>query len=165
MVVKLIFTDNSETVRSFSNKELSDLKLFDKLKEYFTKKLNPEFPIESFEIFDRKKCAVEDDYNIRNFSLVDYFNSSQSFIGVVIDEKVVKRVEFFGVDSYEYGLDSLEGEPYDRTVKFDYRFDGYDRYLLFMASKLKSQLKAEAKVLDKICFLKYLHKIKNILGR
>lgn len=125
MVVRLFFTDGSSSVRSFTDEELENLKLLDKLIDYFRDCLNPDDPIDSYEIFDIKKCPVVDDYNLRNFDLREYFNYSDSFIGLEVDGCVVKRVEFFSVDSYEYGLDSLEGEPYGRAVKFNYTIDHY----------------------------------------
>lgn len=125
MVVKLFFTDGSETVRSFSDKDLEDHNLLNKINDYFKNCCDPDHPIDSYEIFDRKKCPVVDDYNLRNFDYRDYFNYSKSFIGAVIDSRVVERVEFFENNTYEYGLDSLEGEPYERCVKFNYTIDHY----------------------------------------
>ncbi len=126
MVVKLFFTDGSETVQSFSDKDLEDHNLLNKINDYFKEHLWPQYPIDSYEIFDRKKCPVDwDDYCLRNFDYRDYFNYSKSFIGAVIDSRVVERVEFFENNTYEYGLDSLEGEPYERCVKFNYTLDHY----------------------------------------
>jgi hypothetical protein len=125
MVVKLFFTDRSSSIRSFSDEELRDLKLNNSLKDYFSEHLSPDFPIDTFEIFDIKKCPVDNDYNLRRFDYRDYFNYSKSFIGLEIDGCVVERVEFFDNNSYEYGLDSLDGEPYERGVIFNYTMDHY----------------------------------------
>ena len=125
MVVKLFFTDGSSKVVSFTDDQLNNLKLLDKLPTYFAECLNPEFPIDSYEIFDIKKCPVVNDYDIRQFDLAQYFNYSKSFIGLEVDGCVVERVSFFDRDSYEYGLDSLEGEPYERAVRFIYTMDHY----------------------------------------
>jgi hypothetical protein len=133
MVVKLFFTNGSSSIRSFSDEELVKLKLTDSLKDYFSEHLNPDFPIDTFEIFDIKKYPsddynlrrLENDYNLRTFDYRDYFNYSKSFIGLEIDGCVVERVEFFDNNSYEYGLDSLDGEPYERGVIFNYTMDHY----------------------------------------
>jgi len=133
MVVKLFFTNGSSSIRSFSDEELVKLKLTDSLKDYFSEHLNPDFPIDTFEIFDIKKYPsddynlrrLENDYNLRTFDYRDYFNYSKSFIGLEIDGCVVERVEFFDNNSYEYGLDSLEGEPYERGVFLNYTMDHY----------------------------------------
>jgi hypothetical protein len=128
MVVKLFFTNASSVIRSFSDEELVKLNLTKHLMNFFSEHLSPDYPIDTFEIFDIKKCPVDNDYNLRRFDYRDYFNYSKSFIGLEIDGCVVERVEFFDNDSYEYGLDSLEGEPYERGVFFNYTMDHYHYY-------------------------------------
>lgn len=123
MVVKLFFTDGTVSIRSFSDEELNNLKLLDKLGEFFNNYLAPEFPIDGWEIFDKKEASKGSDFNI--FDLRDYFNYSKSLVGLELDDKVVDDFEFFEKDSYEYNLDSLENDSYERSVKFNYTMDHY----------------------------------------
>jgi len=121
MVVKLFFTDGSVVVRSFSQDELNNLNLLDKLGDYFNNKLAPEHPLDGWEIFDKKNAPVDSII----FDLRDYFNYSKSLVGSLIDNKVVDDFEFFEKGSYEYDLDSLDSDSYERLVKFNYTLDHY----------------------------------------
>ena len=127
MVVKLYFTDGSVVVRSFSDEELKNLKLLDKLGEFFNNYLAPEQPIDSWEIFDKKEHSID----CYNFDLRDYFNYSKSLVGLVVYNKVVDDFEFFEKGSYEYSIDSLEIDSYERLVKFNYNMDHYYNSKIF----------------------------------
>lgn len=127
MVVKLFFTDGTVSIRSFSNEELNNFKLLDKLEEYFKNYLAPELPLDGWEIFDKKDAPVDSFI----FDLRDYFNYSKSLVGLVLDDKVVDDFEFFEKGSYEYNLDSLENDSYERLVKFNYILDHYYNSKIF----------------------------------
>lgn len=120
MVVKLFFADRVEEVVSFTFSELDNLKLLDKLMDYFMEKMNPEFMIGSYEISEK----IEEGYF--KFDLRDYFNYSNSFIGLELEGRVVDRVEFFDEGTYEYNLDSLDSSSSVRYVKFNYPYEYYD---------------------------------------
>lgn len=123
MVVRLFFTNGTDKIRSFTDEELINYKLTDKLKEYFTANLWPDFPIDSYELFDINEAAVD----LRTFDLREYFNYSRSFIGLETEDGIVSRVEFFDKDNYEYNLDYLgeNKDPYMRKVGFVYNYEEY----------------------------------------
>lgn len=120
MVVKLYFSDGSSVIRSFNDEELLNLKLLDKLKEYFIKKFNPFYSIDSYELFDIKNCSADAEI----FDLREYFNYSQSFIGMEMGGLVV-GFEFFERGSFEFFVDSIEADSYQRAVIINYTFDNY----------------------------------------
>lgn len=130
MVVKLYFSDGTYEIKSFTEEDFNKYKLLDKLKEYFIKYLAPIHDIESWRIFDINYIVDTNDLSIkkswRRFDWRAYFNYSESFIGLEVEGREVIGVTFFDENSYEYNLSYLEcGDPYNRWVFFNYKFDNY----------------------------------------
>lgn len=126
MVVKLYFEDGTNSVRSFKDSELYELKLWtdDQLVEYFEQKYDVGT------IVDWSFVKSSNYSNTYRFDLRDFFNYYDNFEGVLIDGKVVSRCEFLNEDSYEYNLAALEkdepGNLYLRWVSFDVEDDSHD---------------------------------------